>query len=186
MTMTIRYQYFQTESNVTVEIYSPDAKIEIGPFKIIISQDDVTQQIELAYEVNPSQSKIEKGKKKQSIELKKVENELWPSLERKETQPEHLHAPHPEPKHEYLGKSYHKWDKLNTEDENIEKEKEGADPNDFFKTLYKDAGPEAQKAMMKSYQESGGTVLSTNWDEVKAKKVEVKPPEGMIPKTYEQ
>jgi hypothetical protein len=32
--------------------------------------------------------------------------------------------------------------------------------------------------MMKSYQESGGTTLSTNWDEVKKGKVEVKPPAG--------
>ena len=27
--------------------------------------------------------------------------------------------------------------------------------------------------------ESGGTVLSTNWDEVGGKKVEVQPPDGM-------
>jgi len=32
--------------------------------------------------------------------------------------------------------------------------------------------------MMKSYQESGGTTLSTNWDEVKKAPVEVKPPAG--------
>jgi suppressor of G2 allele of SKP1 len=32
--------------------------------------------------------------------------------------------------------------------------------------------------MMKSYQESGGTTLSTNWDEVKKARVDVKPPEG--------
>lgn len=31
---------------------------------------------------------------------------------------------------------------------------------------------------MKSFSESGGTVLSTNWDDVKKGKVEVKPPEG--------
>jgi len=32
--------------------------------------------------------------------------------------------------------------------------------------------------------ESGGTVLSTNWDEVGAKKVEVSPPDGMEWKNY--
>jgi len=31
---------------------------------------------------------------------------------------------------------------------------------------------------MKSYQESGGTTLSTNWDEVRKSKVDVKPPTG--------
>ena len=34
-------------------------------------------------------------------------------------------------------------------------------------------------------QESGGTVLSTNWKEIGGKKVEVKPPDGMEYKTWE-
>ena len=33
--------------------------------------------------------------------------------------------------------------------------------------------------------ESGGTVLSTNWEEVGTKKVEMKPPDGMEFKKYE-
>lgn len=37
---------------------------------------------------------------------------------------------------------------------------------------------------MKSFQESGGTTLSTNWDEVKKGKVEVKPPAGSEWKTW--
>ena len=35
-------------------------------------------------------------------------------------------------------------------------------------------------------QESGGTVLSTNWKEVGSKKVTCSPPTGMENKTYEQ
>jgi hypothetical protein len=34
--------------------------------------------------------------------------------------------------------------------------------------------------MMKSFVESGGTTLSTNWDEVKKASVDVKPPEGYV------
>jgi suppressor of G2 allele of SKP1 len=36
----------------------------------------------------------------------------------------------------------------------------------FFKGLYKDADEDMRRAMMKSYIESKGTALSTNWTDV--------------------
>lgn len=39
--------------------------------------------------------------------------------------------------------------------------------NKLFQTLYADATDEQKKAMIKSYQESNGTALSTDWNEVK-------------------
>lgn len=50
--------------------------------------------------------------------------------------------------------------------------------NEFFQKIFADSDDNTKRAMMKSYQESGGTTLSTNWDEVKKAHVEVKPPEG--------
>ena len=50
--------------------------------------------------------------------------------------------------------------------------------NEFFQKLYADADEDTRRAMLKSFQESGGTTLSTNWDEVGKAPVEVKPPEG--------
>lgn len=62
---------------------------------------------------------------------------------------------------------------------------DGGDPvNAFFKKLYKDATPETRRAMIKSYQESNGTALSTNWDEVSKGPVETSPPEGMEVKKW--
>ncbi|KAJ6575090.1 SGS-domain-containing protein [Mycena capillaripes] len=79
------------------------------------------------------------------------------------------------------------WEGITTEILTSEKEKSteedpnvGGDStlNSFFQKIFGDADEDTKKAMMKSYQESGGTTLSTNWDEVKRGKVEVKPPAG--------
>jgi hypothetical protein len=49
----------------------------------------------------------------------------------------------------------------------------GGDPVDgFFKKLYKSADDDTKRAMMKSFQESNGTALSTNWSEVGQGRVE--------------
>ncbi|KAL8740883.1 MAG: hypothetical protein Q9190_006457 [Brigantiaea leucoxantha] len=62
---------------------------------------------------------------------------------------------------------------------------DGADPvNGFFQQLYKNADPDTKRAMMKSYQESNGTALSTNWSEVGKGKVETSPPDGMEAKPW--
>lgn len=50
--------------------------------------------------------------------------------------------------------------------------------NTFFQKIFADADDDTKRAMMKSFQESGGTTLSTNWEEVKKSQVEVKPPAG--------
>jgi len=60
----------------------------------------------------------------------------------------------------------------------------GDETNHFFKKLFKGASPDVQKAMMKSYTESNGTALSTNWDEVSKGKVETSPPDGMEAKSW--
>ena len=62
---------------------------------------------------------------------------------------------------------------------------EGDEVNGFFKQLYAGADPDTRRAMMKSYQESNGTALSTNWAEVGKGKVETSPPDGMEAKRWE-
>ena len=61
----------------------------------------------------------------------------------------------------------------------------GGDPvNGFFQKLFKGADPDTKRAMMKSYQESNGTALSTNWAEVGKGKVETTPPDGMVARKW--
>jgi len=69
---------------------------------------------------------------------------------------------------------------VNDDDDDYDYEREDGDEvNGFFKKLYAGASPEVRRAMMKSFTESNGTALSTNWAEVGKGKVETQPPEGM-------
>lgn len=71
------------------------------------------------------------------------------------------------------------WDKV--ADEEVE---EPSNADDFFRQLYSNATPEMQRAMMKSFTESNGTALSTDWNDVKSRTVETIPPDGVEAKKW--
>ncbi|CAH7678701.1 SGS domain-domain-containing protein [Phakopsora pachyrhizi] len=82
------------------------------------------------------------------------------------------------------------WDRLANsleKEDQQEIQNSGLDPNsggdralnELFQKLYADATDDQRRAMMKSYTESNGTALSTDWEDVKKKKVETKPPQSV-------
>lgn len=81
--------------------------------------------------------------------------------------------------------------KLNWSD--LEKEEQKASEEDgdpltkLFQDIYSKADEDTRRAMIKSFQTSGGTVLSTNWEEVKAKNYEkeISAPKGMEVRKWE-
>nr|XP_043632151.1 protein SGT1 homolog A-like [Erigeron canadensis] len=80
------------------------------------------------------------------------------------------------------------WDKLEAQVKKEEKDEKldgDAALNKFFRDIYKDADEDTRRAMRKSFVESSGTVLSTNWKEVGSKVVEGTPPDGMEMKKWE-
>ena len=76
------------------------------------------------------------------------------------------------------------WDKIVKDFEEEEEKTKESSVDELFKKIYEQSDESTRKAMNKSFSESGGTVLSTNWKEVKEKKVEVKPPDGVEFKQY--
>jgi suppressor of G2 allele of SKP1 len=156
-------------------------------------------------QVVPDKSDFSVGKVKVELRLHKAAAGRWgglvgdaPDREQHHSAKSH-HHPHLEtraalanssaPTEEKITKKQPRknWDGITTKILEGEKDKSteedpntGGDAavNGFFQQLYANADEDTKRAMLKSYQESGGTALSTNWAEVGKGKVEVKPPQG--------
>ncbi|KAF9737107.1 hypothetical protein PMIN06_001867 [Paraphaeosphaeria minitans] len=144
-----------------------------------------------SYRITPTKIEVVLKKSEPGVKWKTLEGELESMSEGTETSggptaiPQRVKvAAEAAPSYPTSSKTGAKnWDKLAAE-EGDEDEIEGDETSRFFKSLYKGAGEDAQRAMMKSYQESGGTVLSTDWSSVGNKYVAPEPPEGMEAKKY--
>ena len=73
--------------------------------------------------------------------------------------------------------------KTSTDDPNVSGD---STLNEFFQNIFSNADEDTKRAMMKSFQESGGTALSTNWDEVGKAPVPIKAPSGSEARKWEQ
>jgi len=78
------------------------------------------------------------------------------------------------------------WDAIVKEAEADEKPEGEEALQKVFQSIYANGSDEQRRAMMKSFIESGGTVLSTNWDEVGKNKVEGSAPKGMEMKDWKE
>jgi len=143
---------------------------------------DYISEIELFENVIPEECKIEFLSTKIEINLKKkVPNLKWASLEKTDnTVIQQFDDISTVNKHSYpsSGKKQVDWD--NVVKEIAEDKAEGEEAlNKVFQDIFGNGTDEQKKAMIKSFTESGGTVLSTNWDEVGKAKVKGSPPKGM-------
>ncbi|KAJ3379154.1 Suppressor of G2 allele of SKP1 [Lobulomyces angularis] len=151
------------------------------------TQTDFTLELEpLSHKIAPSDSKYSVLSTKVEIKLKKaIYGTKWNTLEGEDKLVTNLASANNKPEYPSSAKNKKDWNKIEKEVTDEKPEGEQA-LNALFQSIYKDATPETQKAMIKSFTESGGTCLSTNWDEVGKKKVEISPPDGMVARKYDQ
>ncbi|EDW80764.1 uncharacterized protein Dwil_GK11706 [Drosophila willistoni] len=173
--MSVRHDWYQSESKVVITVLLKNAAqknydVKIESQKIHLTADGYELLLPLLHPIVVERSSHKAYPSKVEITLAKETGLRWESLELKET----VAATAPP------ALQTKNWDLLVKEEEKIdEKEAKGeAALNQLFKKIYSTSTPEVQMAMNKSFTESGGTVLSTNWNEVSQDKVPIKPPEG--------
>lgn len=191
-----RHSWYQTQTHVVVDVMLKnvqsdqlDLQIEDRSLSVTVKMatgSDYNLELDLSHPIFAQQSSYKIMKTKIEIKLKKQEGIQWTKLEGEE--PTNIkqiqvkddgNAAHTYPSSSHYTRN---WDKLAqevTEEEKNEKKEGDAALNDLFQKIYADGTPETKKAMMKSFYESGGTVLSTNWNEIGDKKTDIKPPDGM-------
>ncbi|XP_072040253.1 protein SGT1 homolog [Amphiura filiformis] len=197
-----RYDWYQTDTQVVIAIMikkanKDEVKVDYteravsATVKLPGSSSEFSLELDLAHPIVPDKSITKVLGSKIELKMKKAEGLRWNKLEGDDPLASKAAAATTDSSaHKYPSSSHYtrNWDKVAKDVDKMEQEdkKEGdAAVNDLFQKIYLDGNDEVKKAMNKSFQESGGTVLSTNWDDIEKKKTDIKPPDGMEYKQYE-
>ncbi|KAG6381151.1 SGS domain-containing protein [Boletus reticuloceps] len=189
---SLRHEFYETDEKLTISVFDRGAdpgavSVQFEPRKLMYKNGDKVLSLQpLKGQIDPIKSDYTVGKVKVEIRLAKMALGRWCGLVGETPDPLANSAP-PPPSEPPISHKRKNWEGITTGILGSEKERTTEeDPNiggdntvnTFFQKIFADADEDTRRAMMKSFQESGGTTLSTNWEEVKKSKVEVKPPEG--------
>ncbi|PSS09380.1 Protein SGT1 B like [Actinidia chinensis var. chinensis] len=197
-----RHSFYQKPEEVVVTIFakgvpSKNVTIDFGE-QILSVEIDVPGENKYHFQprlfgkIVPSKCTFEVLSTKIEIRLLKVEAINWASLEYNQevAVPRHVNISLGSQRPTYPSSKPRTkdWDKLEAQVKKEEKEEKldgDAALNKLFGDIYKNADEDMRRAMVKSFVESNGTVLSTNWQDVGSKKIEGSPPDGMELKKWE-
>ncbi|KIY62907.1 SGS-domain-containing protein [Cylindrobasidium torrendii FP15055 ss-10] len=198
MSTTPRHEFYETDETITLSIFDRGAdptqiQVEFGARKFSYTNGDKSLVLEpLKGQINPEASTFFVGKVKVEVKMAKMAIARWGGLIG--DAPDLLAAFPSAPAVTTTSvKPRKNWEGITKGILESEKEKStDEDPNvggdaalnSFFQQMYAGADEDTKRAMMKSYSESGGTTLSTNWDEVGKSRVTVKPPQGQEWRQY--
>ena len=177
----VREAFTQTAANITFTLYiknltQDDVDINFDTKRVLIKlklKDGTTyiRNLELSGNIDPEKSSFTMNKYKVNVKLIKKTVGNWDKYENE------MDDGKKKPAVSTPWNSKRDWvavDKYAAEE--LEKEKPEGDEalQSLFGKIYKDADDDQRRAMVKSFQTSGGTVLSTNWGDVKDKDYEGK------------
>ncbi|XP_073110586.1 protein SGT1 homolog isoform X3 [Elaeis guineensis] len=198
-----RHDYYNSSTEVVLTIFAKgipanNVSVDFGEQMLSVlidipGEETYHFQPRLFGKIIPEKCRYAVMSSKIEIRLSKAEPITWMSLEfsDRRTVPQKINTPSaPISKRPSYPSSKAKvdWDKLEALVKREEKEEKldgDAALNKLFQDIYQDADEDVRRAMNKSFIESHGTVLSTNWKDVGSKKVEGSPPEGLELKKWE-
>lgn len=185
----VRFDWFDSGSTVEISIYvkrinENTVKTNITPTSLDLSFTDSENksyhfQIPQLYDsINVNETSYKVYGTKLALNLVKNSKKLWTDIKRLEGEQDTELSLFPKDELSDQTKSVAyptssskkiDWSKFEVDDD---EDAEGDGPDAFFKKLYEGADENARRAMMKSFIESNGTTLSTDWGEVGNKTIE--------------
>lgn len=193
----VTYSHFQTVHDLTLTVYAKNVKKDnavvslSNPSELLVelTLPDSTVYHNVFHLYAPVQSEIKFTITAYKLEvvLQKIDKFEWPSLLGSDKLADPTSQPQIVQRENvirdipnitaYPTSSKHKINFTEVEQAAVQLEAEEKPTGDkglqkLFQDIYRDADEDSRRAMIKSFQTSGGTVLNTNWKEVKDKNYE--------------